>query len=158
MQRRQFLSASLTAAAAGAAATNLRADESADGSAADSSDSSGKTFQLNYGPHEGQFKNLGGKSILDQIAFAASEGFRSWEDNTATRRSTEEQEAIGQALYYAEQTGKRARVVLFCDDSDDRALCLRHRLRFEGTVAFHDLPIELVPMDGDTIAAACGVR
>ena len=89
MQRRHFLSASL-AAAAGAAATVTQADES--GSQAK------KSFQLSYGPHEGQFKNLGGRSILDQIAFAASEGFRSWEDNTATRRSTDEQEAIGQAL------------------------------------------------------------
>ena len=66
-------------------------------------------------------------------------------------------EAIGQALYYAEQTGKRARVVLFCDD-DNLRLCDRHRLRFESTVSFHNLPIELRLMDGSTVAAACGVR
>lgn len=75
---------------------------------------------------------------------------------TEIDRTSKWAEAIGQSLYYAEQTGKRARVVLFCDASP--GVCLGHRLRFEGTVAYHGLPIELVPMDGDAIAAACGMR
>ena len=76
---------------------------------------------------------------------------------TEIDRTSSWAEAIGQSLYYAEQTGKRARVVLFCDD-DTPNLCLAHRLRIEGTIAYHRLPIELVPMDGSMIAAACGTR
>lgn len=37
-------------------------------------------------------------------------------------------------------------------------LTKRAQLRNEGTVAYHGLPIELVLMEGDMIAAACGVR
>jgi hypothetical protein len=49
-------------------------------------------------------------------------------------------EAIGQALHYASETGKRAKVLFFCEARDET--CLRHRLSFEATVAFHGLPIE----------------
>ena len=92
MQRRQFLSSAVAATAAGTLASDASAEER-------SADASGEpSFNLSYGPHEGMFKNLAGKSILDQIAFAADQGFRSWEDNRATTRTPEEQEAIGKAL------------------------------------------------------------
>ena len=75
---------------------------------------------------------------------------------TEIDRTSSWAEAIGQSLYYAEQTGKRARAVLFCDANP--GMCLTHRLRFEGAVAYHDLPVDLIPMDGSDIAAACRVR
>ena len=65
--------------------------------------------------------------------------------------------AIGQSLYYAEQLGKRPRVILFCDD-DTPALCQRHIYRFRQTVEHYGLPIDLAIMDGSTVAAACDVR
>lgn len=51
-------------------------------------------------------------------------------------------EAIGQSLYYAQQTRRRAKVILFCKQK--RGLnCLKDRLRFESTIAAYDLPIDL---------------
>ena len=91
MQRRQFLSATL---AATTASSSLAGAALAD----DPGENKPKPFKLAYGPHVGQFKTLGGDDILDQIAFAADQGFRAWEDNTATRRTAEEQSAIGKAL------------------------------------------------------------
>ena len=40
-----------------------------------------KPFNLNYGFHDGMFKNHGGADFIDQIKFAYDKGFRSIEDN-----------------------------------------------------------------------------
>lgn len=56
------------------------------------------TFNLNYGPHQGQFENHAGKNILDQIQFAYDQGFRSIEDNGFSGRSVAEQDQIGSLL------------------------------------------------------------
>lgn len=55
-------------------------------------------FKLKYAPHAGHFKEHAGKDILDQIKFAHEQGFRGWEDNTASRREPAEQEAIGKLM------------------------------------------------------------
>lgn len=55
-------------------------------------------FNLNYGPHQGQFENHAGKDMLDQIQFAYDHGFRSIEDNGFSGRSVDEQERIGSLL------------------------------------------------------------
>ncbi len=57
-----------------------------------------KPFNLNYGPHHGQFENHAGKSMLDQIRFAHDHGFRSIEDNGFVRREKVEQTKIGELL------------------------------------------------------------
>ena len=57
-----------------------------------------KPFNLNYGPHQGQFENHAGKNILDQIQFAYDHGFRSIEDNGFSGRSVDEQGRIGDLL------------------------------------------------------------
>ncbi len=44
------------------------------------------------------FRNLAGEDILDQIRFAADQGFTGWEDNGAMGRDPELQSKIGQAL------------------------------------------------------------
>ncbi|MCA9259774.1 MAG: xylose isomerase, partial [Planctomycetales bacterium] len=38
-------------------------------------------FHLKYAPHYGMFKHHAGDDYLDQIKFAADQGFRAWEDN-----------------------------------------------------------------------------
>ncbi|MFS0773765.1 hydroxypyruvate isomerase family protein [Sphingomonas sp. 1P08PE] len=53
-------------------------------------------FSLGYAPHEGSFASRGGR--LEQIAFAADQGFTAWEDNEAAGRSVAEQEAMAKAL------------------------------------------------------------
>lgn len=58
--------------------------------------SNAATFSMKYAPHEGSFASRGG--LLEQIAFAADQGFRAWEDNDARRRSVAEQEAMAKLL------------------------------------------------------------
>src|SRR3546814_12392357 len=55
-------------------------------------------FNLNYGPHQGQFENHAGKNVLDQVQFAYDQGFRSIEDNGFPGRSVDEQERLGSLL------------------------------------------------------------
>lgn len=58
--------------------------------------SNAATFSLNYAPHEGSFATRGDR--IEQIAFAADQGFRAWEDNEARSRSVAEQDAMAKAL------------------------------------------------------------
>lgn len=58
----------------------------------------GKTFNMDYAPHEGMFKNQGGNSFLDQIQYMYDQGFRSIEDNGYLGRSVEDQTKIGNLL------------------------------------------------------------
>jgi hydroxypyruvate isomerase len=53
-------------------------------------------FSLKYAPHEGSFKSRG--SRLEQIAYAADQGFTAWEDNEAAGRSVADQTAMARAL------------------------------------------------------------
>lgn len=53
-------------------------------------------FSLAYAPHEGSFASRGG--LIEQIAFAADQGFRAWEDNEATKRPVDEQARMARAL------------------------------------------------------------
>ena len=87
--RRHFLAAGLATTAAGSVLADHHESDTG---------KKGEGFHLSYGPHEGMFKNLAGPKLTDQIAFAASKGFRSWEDNRATKRTEAEQEELGQAL------------------------------------------------------------
>lgn len=51
-------------------------------------------------------------------------------------------EALGQSLHYAEQTGKRAMIFLYCKQKQDQSICYRHQLRIESTIGAFKLPIE----------------
>ena len=53
-------------------------------------------FSLGFAPHEGSFKSRGNR--LEQIAYAADQGFTAWEDNEAAGRSIADQEAMAKAL------------------------------------------------------------
>ncbi len=53
-------------------------------------------FTLGYAPHEGSFRSRGDR--LEQIAYAADQGFTAWEDNEAASRSVAEQRAMARAL------------------------------------------------------------
>lgn len=92
MKRREFLATSAAAAAALTATTAASADGHAD-----KKDHGGK-FKLKYGPSPGQFKHHAGDDILDQIQFAADQGFTGWEDNGLARRDPKLQEAVGKKL------------------------------------------------------------
>ena len=55
-------------------------------------------FHLNYGIHDGMFKNHAGADFIEQIKFAHSMGFRSIEDNGMMARPAEQQKKIGDTL------------------------------------------------------------
>ena len=93
MQRRKFMQQSLLAGSAlftsGAVAANYRAgNKSADE----------KPFHLNYGFHDGTFKNSAGTDFIEQIKFGHSMGFRGIEDNGMMGRPVEMQQKIGDTL------------------------------------------------------------
>jgi hydroxypyruvate isomerase len=97
MNRVQFLSSSLIAGSSLALGPMMRAE------AASTPGESGlhgksKTFNLDYAPHEGMFRESGGKDFLDQIRFMYDQGFRSIEDNGYLARTPEEQSKIGNLL------------------------------------------------------------
>jgi len=57
-----------------------------------------KKFKLKYAPHPGSFKAHAGKDVIDQIKFAADQGFTAWEDNGVARQTPAMQEKIGKTL------------------------------------------------------------
>ncbi|MBX2850686.1 MAG: sugar phosphate isomerase/epimerase, partial [Phycisphaeraceae bacterium] len=93
MKRREFLATSAAAAAALTATTAATAD-----SHGDHKEAQGGKFKLKYGPSPGQFKNHAGNDYLDQIQFAADQGFTGWEDNGLPRQKPDMQEKIGKKL------------------------------------------------------------
>lgn len=89
-------------------------------------------FSLGYAPHEGSFASRG--SRLEQIAFAADQGFTAWEDNEAAGRPVAEQVAMAKALQQRGMTmgvfvasmpkWAQSRPVLGANDDGDRDLFL----------------------------------
>jgi hydroxypyruvate isomerase len=94
MQRRNFLQKTVMAGASPLlTASALAADKKKPGEIF-----SGKPFNLNYGIHDGMFRNLAGDDFIDQIKFAYDMGFRAIEDNGMMDRPAAEQEKIGSTL------------------------------------------------------------
>lgn len=56
------------------------------------------TFNMDFAPHFGMFKNSAPGGIVDELKFMADQGFRSLEDNGMLKRSVAEQELIGKTL------------------------------------------------------------
>ncbi|MGI9498199.1 MAG: hydroxypyruvate isomerase family protein [Mariniblastus sp.] len=55
-------------------------------------------FKLNYAPHFNMFKNLGGTDPIDQLKFAADQGFSAWEDNQMKKKPIDLQEKIAATM------------------------------------------------------------
>jgi hydroxypyruvate isomerase len=92
MNRRIFVRNGMLAGAAVTAGSSIFAKENKKNMQPD------KPFNLNYGFHDGTFKNHGGTDFIDQIKFAYDKGFRSIEDNGMMGRSVEQQKKIGDTL------------------------------------------------------------
>ena len=88
MDRRQFMAAGV---ATGAALT-LGAEEVKAGA------SNTAKFRMKYGPHFGMFKNSAGNDPIDQLKFAADQGFTAWEDNGMMRKPVELQNRIAKTM------------------------------------------------------------
>ena len=89
MQRREFLKSSViagsTAVLAGTAAQAAGTEQS-------------KSFHLKYAPHFGMFKNAAGNDPIDQLNFAADQGFTAWEDNGMKKKPKELQQKIADTM------------------------------------------------------------
>jgi hydroxypyruvate isomerase len=97
MKRRKFLGQSiLTAGASLVATTNVMANNKNEPH--ENRYDTDKPFNMNYGFHDGMFKNNGGADFLDQIKYAYDRGFRSIEDNGMMGRTPEMQKKIGDTL------------------------------------------------------------
>jgi hydroxypyruvate isomerase len=94
MNRRTFLATGL----AGAAASTGWASRAQAQDAPARLSSGRRGFKLKYAPHFGMFKHHVGEDLVDQLKFAADQGFTAWEDNGMKGRSVEEQERIAQAM------------------------------------------------------------
>lgn len=92
MKRREFIAASAAAATTVATSGTLSAKSPSNRT------QENQKFKLHYAPHFGMFKNLAGKDPIDQIKFAADQGFTAWEDNGMKGKSPEMQEKIGKTL------------------------------------------------------------
>lgn len=90
MDRRTFLTGSLAAGAATLGSAGIgqtQAQESKSGNSV--------KFRMKYAPHFNMFKNLGGQDPLDQVRFAADQGFHAWEDNGMMGRGEQFQAQFG---------------------------------------------------------------
>lgn len=96
MNRTEFLKNTLLAGGAVLAGSSLGA--SAAEKTADAQVQNGKTFNMDYAPHEGMFASHAGKSFTDQIQYMYDQGFRSIEDNGYLNRPVAQQEQIGKLL------------------------------------------------------------
>lgn len=70
-------------------------------------------FRLKYAPHFGMFKHSAGEDPVDQLKFAADEGFTAWEENGMKNYSVSDQERISKAMT---QLGMEMGVFVPCFD------------------------------------------
>jgi hydroxypyruvate isomerase len=87
MDRREALKTTLAAGAA----LSL-------GSLARPSGAAERSFRLKYAPHFGMFRNHAGEDLVDQLEFAADQGFTAWEDNGMPGRPVAVQERVAAAM------------------------------------------------------------
>ncbi len=57
-----------------------------------------KKFKLHYAPHPRMFKASAGDDVIDQIKFAADQGFTAWEYNGLSNETASMQSKIGKTL------------------------------------------------------------
>jgi len=98
MDRRAFLTTSLagtgTAVTLAAAAAEARGEKP----------SNRAKFRMKYAPHFGMFQASAGKDPIDQIKFAADQGFTAWEDNGMMGKPPDLQKNIGDTLEKLDMT------------------------------------------------------
>jgi len=61
-------------------------------------------FRMKYAPHFGMFRNSAGNDPIDQLKFAADQGFTAWEDNGMMRKSTDLQKKIAITMEQLDMT------------------------------------------------------
>lgn len=95
MDRRSFLSAAAAGCCVSVAGRSARGDEPTVSLKPRSRHS---PFTLKYAPHFGLFEQSAGKDHVDQLRFAADQGFRAWEHNGMKGETVETQRRIARAM------------------------------------------------------------
>jgi hydroxypyruvate isomerase len=99
MNRREFLRSSVVAGAATLVTAPLLAQATSTAPAAPFAPASKNGgFKLKYAPHFGTFKAHAGEDFIDQLKFAADQGFTAWEDNGMGGRPVELQDKIAATM------------------------------------------------------------
>lgn len=98
MDRRDFFAAAGAASVLTVAGQTSTAALSAQPEPRPKTARSASKFSLKFAPHFGMFRNLAGDDPVEQIEFAAGQGFTAWEDNGMGGRPREEQSRIAKAL------------------------------------------------------------
>ncbi|MBN2130759.1 MAG: TIM barrel protein [Sedimentisphaerales bacterium] len=93
MNRRKFMAASLAAGAVAVGAKSTPAQGS-----------NRAKFRMKYAPHFGMFKNSAGNDPIDQLKFAADQGFTAWEDNGMMGKDVDLQKKIAQTMEQLDMT------------------------------------------------------
>ncbi len=95
MKRRSFIKKGAAAASVmGLGISGMNAMEQSDLKTQRNANS----FQLNYAPHLGMFKNLAGEDPIDQLNFMADQGFKAFEDNGMKNKSVALQGKMAQTM------------------------------------------------------------
>jgi hydroxypyruvate isomerase len=63
-----------------------------------SAETESRRFSMAFAPHFGMFANSAGEDLVDQLRFAADQGFHAWEDNPMKDRSIEDQTRIAKEM------------------------------------------------------------
>jgi hydroxypyruvate isomerase len=95
MDRREFLSTSVASGTLAALGGGLPGGETAASAAPQTPK---HKFKLRYAPHFGMFKNHAPGGFIDELKFAADEGFTAWEDNGMRQKPKEQQEQIAKEM------------------------------------------------------------
>jgi hydroxypyruvate isomerase len=98
MKRRDFLTAAAGAAGAAAAGASGLAGAGPPAADAVANEPRQEPFTLDFAPHFGMFRDLGGEDPVGQLQFMADQGFRALEDNGMRGRSTADQERIAREM------------------------------------------------------------
>jgi hydroxypyruvate isomerase len=98
MNRRSFLSLAAGTAAVSALTSAAPVARAATTDDAPKSAPAAKRFTMHFAPHFGMFQHSAGKDLVDQLKFAADQGYSGWEDNEMKNRSSGDQERIAKAM------------------------------------------------------------
>ncbi len=90
MNRRDFLAST----AVGAVALTTAQMAAAQGA----KPATGAKFKMKYAPHFNMFKHNAGNDPIDQLKFAADQGFTAWEDNGMMRKPVDLQKKIAETM------------------------------------------------------------
>jgi hydroxypyruvate isomerase len=96
MERRDFLKTGLSSAAAALISTTSAPGQTRTTPPAQAG--ARNRFKLKYAPHFGMFEAHAGADLVDQLAFAAAEGFTAFEDNGMRGRGVDVQERIAREM------------------------------------------------------------